>query len=78
MKRLTYLIMIVTVSHAVAMTPQEFQLKIEPKWDVLDTKSEQFGSSWVLVGSITFKKKSKEQERHVPMHRHDKAEKKWF
>lgn len=41
----------------------EFSVILEPKWENLESntkKTEEFGGKWVLVGSITFKKNSKE------------------
>ena len=65
MKRLIYatmsLLIISTGSFSTAL--ENFSVILEPKWKNLEhdhKKSEEFGGKWILVGSITFEKKSKE------------------
>ena len=49
--------------------PQEVctlcQINLEPKWENLEknTKSKKFGGKWILVGGITFRKKSGVKEK---------------
>src|ERR1700733_4051398 len=42
---------------------EDFDITLKPKWNDLDPtskKSAEFGGKWILAGSITFKKRSKE------------------
>jgi hypothetical protein len=62
MKQLISLIVLIflnTLIHAV----ENFDITLKPKWCDLDgncSRSADFGGKWILVGSITFKKRSKE------------------
>lgn len=50
-------------THCNIVTTDNFSIVVKPKWRNLDSNDKQsstFGGKWVLVGSITFKKKSKE------------------
>lgn len=49
-----------------AVTFDDFQVILEPMWENLQQSprmAKEFGGKWMLVGSITFKKKSKEDVR---------------
>ncbi len=65
MKHLMYMWCLLNVALLQAQLPDadDFQLIIEPKWQNLEmdsTQSDKFGGKWLLVGSITFRKKAKE------------------
>jgi len=64
MKRLMQLLFLGTLSIVYLPTNsvEDFDITIKSKWCDLDgncTKSADFGGKWILVGSITFKKRSK-------------------
>lgn len=57
------LIIVLPTSVCTAKEPDNFQIIIKPTWQDLECNTQsciKFGSKWILVGSITFKKKSKE------------------
>lgn len=61
----TYLIFLILIfsSHFLHAKQEEFKIILEPKWENLEHDEHritQFGGKWILAGSITFKKKSKE------------------
>lgn len=65
MKWLLYIILATSAleAHAIQYENDELKVFIEPKWKDLEqnnSKSSQFGGKWILVGSITFKKKTKD------------------
>lgn len=65
MKYVTYLIPVfmLTALSSLYTTTNEFSVVLESKWENLESstkKTKEFGGKWVLVGSITFKKNSKE------------------
>jgi len=65
MKYVTYLIPVfmLTAPSSLYTTTNEFSVVLESKWENLESntkKIKEFGGKWVLVGSITFKKNSKE------------------
>ncbi len=65
MKRLTYvtLSILIITSGSCTLALEDFSVSLEPKWQNLEhdqQKSKEFGGKWILVGSITFEKKSKE------------------
>jgi hypothetical protein len=50
-------------AHTAHHDNEELKVIVEPKWEDLErnkTKITQFGGKWIVVGSITFKKKSKD------------------
>jgi len=52
-----------SVSSFTILTADNFNITLKPKWRNLDKDNKKiidFGGKWVLVGSITFKKKSKD------------------
>jgi len=52
-----------SVKLSASLEPEKFQLIIKSTWHDLDCdsqKCDRFGGKWILVGSITFKKKAKE------------------
>lgn len=62
MKRYVLVSMILASTHACAYL-DDFQIILEPIWQDLEgnrARSQQFDGKWILVGSITFKKKAKE------------------
>jgi len=65
MKYVTYFIpiFVLTTAPSLYTTANEFSVILEPKWENLESntkKTKEFGGKWILVGSITFKKNSKE------------------
>lgn len=64
MKRLTYTTLtLLSISGSVSSALEDFSVVLEPKWQNLERNQENneaFGGKWILVGSITFEKKSKE------------------
>ena len=65
MKHVIYFIPIflLTTTSSLYTTANEFSVVLEPKWENLEQntkKTKEFGGKWILVGSITFKKNSKE------------------
>ncbi|MCX5925138.1 MAG: hypothetical protein NT124_02475 [Candidatus Dependentiae bacterium] len=59
---LVFLILAATIGF-VRAKQEEFKIILEPKWENLEhdeLRIVQFGGKWILAGSITFKKKSKE------------------
>jgi len=65
MKYVTYFIpiFVLTTTFLSHTTANEFSVTLEPKWENLEPntrKTKEFGGKWILVGSITFKKNSKE------------------
>lgn len=62
MKRF-WLLAIISSQCVAGNVSTNYYVHLEPQWVNLDPKSEhekQFGGKWVLVGSITFRKKSRE------------------
>lgn len=58
-------IMLITLMTSLcALTDHDFTIAIEPHWQDIDANNyhgaERFGGKWILVGSITFKKKAKD------------------
>jgi len=54
---------VLTATSSLYTTANEFSVVLEPKWENLEPnakKTKEFGGKWMLVGSITFKKNSKE------------------
>lgn len=62
MKRFTITFLLVTLANHHLSSNEDFQVLLEPKWENLQNSGEtkEFGGKWILLGSITFKKKSKE------------------
>lgn len=60
MKHITLLLTALTTIICSLPTNATDRISIEPQWLELDYNTEQFGSSWILVGNVTFKKRSKE------------------
>lgn len=62
-------IFLFTLVAATTSFPQEVctlcQINLEPKWENIEknTKTKEFGGKWMLVGSITFRKKSGVKEK---------------
>jgi hypothetical protein len=60
------MLVIIASSSLQAATPSDCLLSVEPHWDNIEsncTHEKEFGGRWMLVGSITFRKKSKEQTK---------------
>lgn len=54
----------ITMQATFHTTSDDYQLIIEPKWHNLEsttTQAQLFGGKWVVVGSITFKKRAKDE-----------------
>jgi hypothetical protein len=65
MKRSIKILLSIALSSAYlpTNTAEDFNISIKSKWCDLDgncTKSDDFGGKWILVGSFTFKKRSKD------------------
>ena len=63
MKHCIYLIASLLCNTLTMHGAGDFDITLTPKWSVLDgnrTKATDFGGKWILVGSITFKKRSKD------------------
>lgn len=64
MKHLTYIAITFVITTGLLSTDrQNFSVLIEPMWENLEhnpTRNEQFGGKWILVGSITFRKRCKD------------------
>ena len=65
MKYVTYFIpiFVLMTTSSLYAPANEFSVVLEPKWKNLEQntkKTKEFGGKWILVGSITFKKNSKE------------------
>lgn len=64
MKKCISMILMSIIVSLHANTDNEFAIAIEPHWQDIDSNNynhaERFGGKWILVGSITFKKKAKD------------------
>lgn len=65
MKRIVFFLLFFTtfLINATTVESENYKLIIEPKWRNLEpnvSQAKAFGGKWVVVGSITFKKKGKE------------------
>ena len=62
MKHIALLLLVSTATTHTACT-HDCNINLDPMWDNLEhsnTKEKQFGGKWILVGSITFRKKSQQ------------------
>ena len=62
----TLILILVVSSAAQARGPSDCLISVEPQWKNIEsncTRNDQCGGKWILVGSITFRKKSKEQTK---------------
>ncbi len=60
------MLVIIASSSLHATIPSDCLLSVAPHWDNIErncTHEKEFGGKWMLVGSITFRKKSKEQTK---------------
>lgn len=64
MKRLIHALLLITVGIThISHTTDNFKITVQPKWKELGCKNNQcsdFGGKWILVGSITFIRRSKD------------------
>ncbi len=60
------LIILIASSSLQGTIPSDCLISVEPYWDNVETnntREKELGGKWMLVGSITFRKKSKEQTK---------------
>jgi len=65
MKRLIYIVLptVISITPIPTKTIENFDIVLKSKWQELDNNCKtctDFGGKWILVGSITFKKRSKD------------------
>ncbi len=73
----TLILILVASSAAQAGAPSDCLISVEPQWKNIENnckRADQCGGKWILVGSITFRKKSKEQTKleHMKLSWHGK------